>query len=129
MPTIAITLRSIVNRHQQQQRTEAGRGQGRDDGDRVDQALVEHTEDEVDDEQRRDDEDRCARQRGSERLGVALEAGLERERLAEAAFSIRLNGAYRLADRGARREIERDRHRRELALMVDHERRGLHHAN
>ena len=28
----------------------------------------------------------------------------------------------------ARREVERDRHRRELALMVDHERRYLHRA-
>ena len=29
-----------VNRHQQQQRAEAGRWQGRDDGDRVNQALI-----------------------------------------------------------------------------------------
>src|SRR5712672_1473638 len=51
-----------VNRHQQQQRADAGRGQGRDNGDRVDQALVQHAEDEVDDEERRDDEDRRALQ-------------------------------------------------------------------
>ena len=63
--------------------------------------------------------------RRSECLGVALKAGLQRERLAQLFFDL-LNGAYRLADRGARREIERDRHRRELALMVDDERRHLH---
>ena len=51
----------VVHRHQQQQRAEAGRRQGRDDGDRVDHALVEHAEDEVDDEQRGGDEDRRAR--------------------------------------------------------------------
>ena len=116
-----------MNRHQQQQRAEAGRRQGRDDGDRVDQALVEHAEDEVDDEERRGDEDRRARQRRAERLGVALEAGLQRQRLAQLFFDL-LDGADRLADRGARREIERDRHRRELALMVDDERRHLHDA-
>ena len=117
----------VVNRHQQQQRAEAGRRQGRDDGDRVDQALVEHAEDEVDDEQRCGYEDRRARQRRSECLGVALKARLERERLAQLFFNL-LDGAYRLTDRGARREIERDRHRRELALMVDDERRHLHDA-
>ena len=62
----------------------------------------------------------------SECLGVALKAGLKRERLAEVFLDL-LDGAYRLADRGARQEVERDRHRRELALMVDHERRDLHH--
>ena len=49
-----------VNGHQEQQCTEAGRRQGRDDGDWVNQALVQHTEDEVDDEERGDDEDRRA---------------------------------------------------------------------
>ena len=34
----------------------------------------------------------------------------------------------RLPDRGAGLQIERDRHRRELALMVDDERRDLHDA-
>ena len=65
-------------------------------------------------------------QRRAESLRVTLEAGLERERRVKRFFD-RLNIAYRLADRGARCEIERDRHRWELALVVDHERRGLHH--
>jgi hypothetical protein len=82
-----------VNRHQQQQRADAGRGQCRDDGDRVDQALVENAEDEVDDEERCGYEDRRARQRRSECLGVALKAGLERERRVQLFFN-RLNSAY-----------------------------------
>ena len=63
----------------------------------------------------------------AECLGVALKAGLQRERRAQLLFDL-LDGADRLTDRGARREIERDRHRGELALMVDHERRDLHDA-
>ncbi len=116
-----------VKRHQQQQRAEAGRRQSRDDGDRVDDALVEHAEDEVDDEERRRYEDRRARQRRSECLGVALKARLERKRRAQLFFSL-LDSAYRFADRGTGGEIERDRHRWELALMVDDERRHRHDA-
>src|ERR1700731_2620425 len=113
-----------VNRHQQQQRADAGRRQGRDDGDRVDEALVEHAENNVDDEERRKDEDRRALQRRAEGLGIALEAGLERQRRVQLFFNL-LNIAYRLANRDARRKIERDRHRRELTRVVDHERRDL----
>ena len=51
---------------------------------------------------------------------VGSESGLP------SSFSTCWMARYRLPDRGARREIERDRHRRELALMVDHERRHLH---
>src|SRR5882672_4144374 len=114
----------IVNRHQQQQRAEAGRRQGRDDGDRVDHALVEHAEDEVDDEKRRGYEDRRARQGRLEGLGVALKARLEREGFAQLFFNL-LDGADRLTDRGAWHQIVGDRHRRELALMVDDQRRYL----
>jgi hypothetical protein len=35
-----------------------------------------------------------------------------------------LNIAYRLADRDARREVERDCHRRKLTRVVDHKRRN-----
>src|ERR1700722_19382228 len=92
----------------------------------MDDALIEHAENQVDNEQRREYENRRALQRRAESLRVTLEAGLERERRGEGVFG-RLNIAYRLAERGARREVERDCHRRELALVVDHKRRGLHH--
>src|SRR5882724_12209978 len=94
----------VMNRHQQQQRTEPGRGQSRDDRDRVNQALVQHTENDVDDEQRGGNEDRRARQRVAEGLGVALKTGLKRERLAEIFLDL-LDGAYGLADRGARQQV------------------------
>ena len=72
-----------VNRHQQQQRADAGRRQRRQDRDRMDRALVEHAEDDVDDDERRGDQERRARQRRLEGLRVALEAGRQRGRLAE----------------------------------------------
>ena len=90
----------------------------------MDQALIEHAEDQVDDEERRGDQDRRARQRRGEGLRVALKARLQRQRLAELLFDL-LDGGDRLTDRRARLEIERDRHRGKLALMVDHERRHL----
>ena len=43
---------------QRQQRAEARRGQGRDDGQRVRQALVEHAEHDIDRQQRREDQER-----------------------------------------------------------------------
>jgi hypothetical protein len=52
-----------------------------------------NAEDEVDDEERCGYEDRRARQRRSECLGVALKAGLERERRVQLFFN-RLNSAY-----------------------------------
>src|SRR5437588_5437464 len=91
----------------------------------MNQALVQHAKNEVDDEERGGNQDRCARQRVAKCLGIALKAGLKREWLAEILLDL-LDGAHRLADRRARQEVERDRYRRELALMIDHERRDLH---
>jgi hypothetical protein len=45
-----------VEDHQHQQRADAGRRQRREDGQRVDVALVEHAEDDVDHHQRRQDQ-------------------------------------------------------------------------
>ena len=58
---------------QREQRADAGGRQGRENGQRMDEALVEHAEDDVDDDERGGDQRRFARQRGLERLGVALE--------------------------------------------------------
>jgi hypothetical protein len=48
------------------------------------------------------------------------------ERLADVLFDL-LDGAYGRADRGAGQEVEGNRHRRELALVVHHEWRDFHH--
>jgi hypothetical protein len=55
----------------------------------------------------------------------ALEAGLQGQRRVQF-LRDRLNAADGLANGRARREIERDRHRGELSLVVDDERGDLH---
>ena len=69
-----------AEQHQRGDRPRARRGQGREDRQRVDVALVEDAEDQVDDEQGRQDQHRHGAQRGLERLGVALEGADQRRR-------------------------------------------------
>src|SRR5208283_2864500 len=52
----------------------------RDDRQRMDEVLVQHAENDVDRDQRRQDQDRFAGQRGLEGLRVALEARFDRRR-------------------------------------------------
>ena len=69
--------------------------------------------------------DRRARQRRLERLRVALEAGRAAKPACRVAFRPAEWRSTALTDRGAGQQVERDGDRRELALMVDHERRDL----
>jgi hypothetical protein len=91
---------------QRQQRAHARRGQGREDGQRVDEALIEHAQDDVDGDQRGGDQDRLAGQRLLEGLRRALEGAGERSRRAQL-VARGLHRLRRLAERHARREIER----------------------
>ena len=116
----------VMEDHQHQQRADPGRGQCRQDRDRVNEAFVENAEDDVDDDERRRDEDRLAGQRRDERIGIALEAGRQRGRLAELLLDL-VNRSDGVADRYARLQVERQRHRRELALVIDDDRRHLGH--
>ena len=63
MPMSAMTLKSVLANAERQQRADARRGQRRDDRDRVDVALVEHAQDDVDRDDRREDEQRLAGER------------------------------------------------------------------
>src|SRR5262249_13665903 len=94
--------------------------------DWMDDALVEHAEDQVDHKERCKYEDRRALEGSSERLRIALEAGLQRQRRLQVLLN-RLYIADRLADSGARGGNERNCHGRELIRMVDYKRRDLHH--
>src|SRR2546421_456641 len=60
---------------QGEDRSHAGGGQRREDRQRMDVALVQDPEHDVDDHQRGEDEERLVRQRGVERLGGPLEGG------------------------------------------------------
>ena len=110
---IPMTSSGMPTSHQGQQGAESGRGQSRNDGERMDRALVQHAEDEVDRDQRREDQDRSAAERTLERLGVSLEAGGDRRRHVKICRGL-FYRRHRRTDGTGRREIETRRHRRWL---------------
>ena len=75
----------VAGDQQRQDRADAGRGQRREDRDRVDVALVEHAEHDVDRHQRGQDQQRLVGQRVLKRLRGALEARLDARREADLA--------------------------------------------
>ena len=77
MPISAMTLNSVLADHEREERADARRGQRREDRDRVDVALVEDAEHDVDGDERGEDEDRLARERVAEGLRRALELGVD----------------------------------------------------
>ena len=88
----------------------------------MDEALVEHAEDQIDADQRSEDEQRHAGQQILERLGVALEGRrqtLGQLQLLHCALD-RLRGR---AERHPLREVEADGDRGELSLVADRQRR------
>ena len=82
MPTNAYMLRSLPNSEQRDQRAETGGRQAGQDRQRMDEALVQDAEHEVDHEDREHEQDAHAAQRRLERLRGALERADERRRQA-----------------------------------------------
>ena len=80
MPMKAITVSSVPDNLQRQQRAEPGRRQRRDDGERMRQALVQHAEHDIDRDQRRQDQQRLRADALPEGLHVAGEIGADRRR-------------------------------------------------
>ena len=78
-------VNSVPADHQGEQRADARRGQRGEDRDRVDVALIEHAEDDVDGDERGEDEQRLVAERRLKGLRRALESGLECSRAAELA--------------------------------------------
>ena len=124
MPMSAMTLNSVPAEHQRQERAHARRRQRRQDRDRVDVALVEHAEHDVDGEERGQDQERLGRQRLAERLRRALEVAVHAGRQADLALGARGSRSTASPSETPGREVERQRHRRELALVVDRQRRA-----
>ena len=102
----------VVEQHQRQERADASGRQRRQDRDRVDEALVEHPEHHVDDQNSRQDQQRRRGERRLEGLRRALEGALQGGGQAKLVAD-RLDRVDRLAQRRAGRQIERQRHRRE----------------
>ena len=84
----------------------------------MDEAFVENAEDDEGREHRGEDQDALPAQRILEHLRRAGEAGGDRRRQVRVLLELG-DLVDRIAQRNAGREIERDRHRRLLALVVD----------
>ena len=115
----AIDAEVVAGDEQREQRADARRRQRREDRHRVDVALVEHAEHDVDGDERGEDEQRLvaratrgtpARCPGSAPTMLAGSAD-PRDRS--------LDRVDRLAERNAGRGVERERHDGELALVLD----------
>ena len=65
---MAMMFEVQAEEQQREDRADARRGQGGQDRDRVDEALVEHAEDDVDGDERGQDQERLVGQRGLEGL-------------------------------------------------------------
>ena len=84
----------------------------------MNEALVQHAQDDVDDHQRRRDQVGLAAERVLEGLRRTLERPDQGRRLAGLPHS-RFNGRRRIAERDTGRQIERQSNGGELALVVD----------
>ena len=107
---------------QRQQRADPGGRQRRQDGDRVQQVLVQHAEDDVDGQQRRQDQQRHVAGEGLEGAGVACELGPHAIGQADLVSRL-LHQRGGVAQRHAGRQVEGDGRRRVLALVGDRQRR------
>src|SRR4051812_41466185 len=108
---------------EREQRADARRRQRAQNRDRVDVALVKHAEHDVDRDESREDEHRFARERLLERLRRAGVVRAHAARLTDALLH-RVDGFHGVAERLPGRDVERDRYRGKLALVIDGERRG-----
>ena len=91
----------------------------------MDEALVENAEHDVHRHDRGDDQEHLVGQRGLKGRRGALERGDEADRAGRPRFSACCDGVDRLAERNARRGVERDGGGRELAEMRDQQRPGM----
>ncbi len=117
--------RQVLPAHdQRQQRAKTGGRQGRDDGQRVNRAFVQHAEHDVHGDDRRQNQPRLGFQRILKRLGGALETATHAVRHANRQLRL-LQGINRLAQGMPRRQVEGQGDRRENALVVDDDRHLL----
>ncbi len=110
-----------VRELQGQQRAQPGRGQGGQNGERVEGAFIQHAQHDVDGEDGGHDEQRLVFQRVREQLRRALEAAVNLGRQADGGGGV-VDLGLDAAERYALVEVERKGGRDEQALMVDRQR-------
>ena len=103
---------------QREDRADARRGQRGQDRDRVDEALVEHAEDDVDGDEGGEDQQRLIGERGLERERRALEARRGRTAGSPISRSAPWMAATASLERHAEGEVERERDGGELPLVA-----------
>ena len=110
-------IQSRASDVKRQQGADARGGKGGDDSDRVGKTFVEHAEHDIDCRDRREDQIELARQGSLKRAERALIGSCERLRQSNVLLRF-ANLVDSVAKRGARREIERNRHRGKLPEML-----------
>ena len=124
MPMMATISRSRWNSMQRQQRAHARRWQRGKNRDRMDEALVQHAENDIDGHQRRQNQQAFVRERALEGSGRSLIVGDHAGRqigLRDYLF----HGIQRLPERVSGTQIEGDGDCRELPFMSDGKRLAL----
>ena len=114
-----------AHEHQGKQGPDSGRRQGREDGDGMDEALVENTQDDIHGQDRGQDEEQLISERGLEGEGRALETGEDAVRHAQGAFRP-ADGGDGFAERASMGNIEGDGVGRKLAEVIDEQRFVAH---
>src|ERR1700730_14585509 len=99
-------------------RADTGGRQRRKDGDRVDVAFIQHSQNQVDSDDRRGDQIRLTCARGLERLGGSLECSIEARRHADRGFNVS-DRVDRRAQCRSQGQIEGDRYGGELSQVAD----------
>ncbi len=112
----------LMEEHERQQRSHAGGRQCGKNGDGMNEALVKHTQNNVDRDERCDDKEPFVGERVPESRGSALELGLNAGWHLEIPLDS-LDSGYRIAKRGVGRQVERYRYRGKLTLAIDRKRR------
>src|SRR5665213_1296394 len=114
----------LVKQHQSQNRPDAGGRKSGKNGDGVNITFIENTQNNINRNQGRQDEQGFVGERGLERGGGAF----KRRHNGGRHVKILLRAIHffnRLSERGVRRKIEGNGDARKLALVVDGQRRGL----
>ena len=108
----------LAKQHQGRQRANRGRWQTRKNGDRVDEALIQHPQQHINHQQGSHNQNGLAGLRALEHGGVATVAGDDGGWHSDA-LPRGVNFCGGATQRGAGRQIERNRDRLQLADMVD----------
>ena len=115
----------VAGDHQRQQRADAGRRQRGQDRDRVDEALVQHAQHDVDGDDRRQDQQQLVATATPGTPRAAPWNAVMKLAGRPMSFSAWLDRVTAAPSDAPGAGIERDRGRRELAEMVDLQRRRL----